>query len=328
MSTETITVNVDPGQVAIQKGNNYSLYLAKMVNGMCTVIWQSKGPKPSENNPAVYEPKNTFNIAVQDYMVNYGTTTTTDGAVTFSASGINQQIALGQTVTLDSNGLFGANSNTGTAGEITINNQLQGNPVAVLLDDGGNPIFFNQGSGMDIGTATFTPIDTYQIWFGSIQDTGSIIAENRSNVGTVTFAGGTATQTISYTADGQWVEGSLPSQVDLRQVPGAAINPIVVQVVATLRYAIAAGSLTYLLNNIIGKFSPGLVPTVVTASALGASLTFEFAGQKNRDILATFGFDKFETAVNNALAAAKADSKFNLKTETWTLSEPTVSVHY
>jgi|SRR6188474_2877097 hypothetical protein len=50
MAAETITVYIDPAQLAAQKRNNYNLYLAKMVNGQFTVIWQSMGPIATVDN--------------------------------------------------------------------------------------------------------------------------------------------------------------------------------------------------------------------------------------------------------------------------------------
>lgn len=175
MSAETIIVEIDPGQLTQQQKGNYSLYLAKKVNGAFTVIWQSQGPFPTATNPVSYGPKNTFNIAVPSYMVNYSSEQITEGSVTAQVSGIPVGISTGQTVTLEAGGLFTTPANGGAAGVIAINNERQGNPYDVLLDNNGNAIFANP-SGMDIGPATLTPIDTYQIWFNSYQDTGTILS--------------------------------------------------------------------------------------------------------------------------------------------------------
>src|SRR6476646_8184896 len=99
MAAETIPVYIDPSQVAAQKNNKYSLFLAKMVNGQFTVIWQSRGAIATVNNPS-YEYKNHFDIAVPSYEVNYGTVTTSSGSVTFTAGGLAQTIDIGQTVEL------------------------------------------------------------------------------------------------------------------------------------------------------------------------------------------------------------------------------------
>lgn len=214
MSAESIIVEIDPGQLTQLQNNQYSLYLAKMVNGAFTVIWQSQGPLSTATNPVAYGPNNTFNIAVPSYMVNWSLSIISEGSVTAQASGINQAIETGQTVTLDAHGLFTTPAYGGAAGVIAINNERQGYPDDLLLDNNGNAIFANT-SGMAIGLATLTPIDTYQIWFNSYQDTGTIIASNTSNAVTVTFDGTTTTQTISYTAAGTWEAGPLPSTIDL-----------------------------------------------------------------------------------------------------------------
>jgi hypothetical protein len=208
VSTETITVYIDPSQLAAQKDNNYSLFLAKMVDRQFTVVWQAMGPVATINAPS-YEYENIFQVGAPSYQVNYGAINTSQGSAVFTAAGAPQGVEPGQTVVLDQNGIFGAPTNDGTAGEITINNALQGNPIAVLNDQAGNPIFVNVQSGMDIGEATLIPQDTYQLWFGAYQDTGSIIGFNVSNSATVTFDGGPTNQVISYSAQGEWQAGPL-----------------------------------------------------------------------------------------------------------------------
>lgn len=207
MAAETITVYIDPGQLAAQKNNDYSLFLAKMVNGQFTVIWQSMGPIATVQSPS-YEYQNTFQVFAPSYQVNYGTVTQGGGGVSFAAAGAPQSIEIGQAVTLDQNGIFEAPTNDGMPGEITIFNQLQGDPTAIMLDAQGNPVFVNVMSGMDIGPMTLTPVDTYQLWFDNDQNTGTIIAHNISNAGTVTFSGQT-NQVISFSAQGQWQDGPL-----------------------------------------------------------------------------------------------------------------------
>jgi hypothetical protein len=327
MALETITVYIDLQQLAAQKNNNYSLFLAKMVNGQFTVIWQSKGAVASVTNPAVYEYQNTFNITVPSYQVNYGTVTTTSGSVTFSASGLPQSIDISQTVGLDANGIFGIPTNSGLAGGITIDNKLAGNPNAILLDNAGKPIFVNTQSGMDIGTATLTPIDTYQIWFDNLQETGTIIAHNVSNAATVTFSGGTTNQVISFNAAGTWQNGPLAQTFDLGAVAdGQAGDPIIVTVLATFSYVLTLGAVTYLANKFLGKFSPNLQCTGFQLQHGNTQLSAQFAGQRNREILATLGGDKYVNAVDLALKSCQADDPKDLGKETWTLSDASLSV--
>lgn len=214
MAAETITVYVDPQQVAMQKANNYSLFLAKMVNGQFTVLWQALGPFATAQGPA-YEDRNTFQIGMPSFQVNYGVVNDQGGWIAFNAAGMAQGISLGQAVTLEPTGIFDPPTNSDAAGQITIFNQLQGNPYAALLDNLGNPIFVNTMSGMDIGATTLTPIDTYQLWFGNSQNVGTIIANTVSNPGTVTFDGGEANQVISYNPQGQWQSGPLAMQAQV-----------------------------------------------------------------------------------------------------------------
>lgn len=211
---------------------------------------------------------------------------------------------------------------------ITINNQLQGNPNAILNDNEGNTIYVNDYSGMDVGQSTLTPIDEYQIWFDSYQNTGTIIAHNVSNAGTVTFSGGVASQTISYTSEGQWVAGDLPSSsdVDLSAV-GAATNTLAVQVVALFSKALTAGAVTFLLSKLIDKFADNLRPTTITAGAGNATLKFEFANGPDGDAQVT-SMDSYEDAVNDALKALRNEKNSPIANEKWGISEPDVAVFY
>jgi hypothetical protein len=332
MAAETITVFIDPAQVKAQKNNNYSLYLAKKVNGVFVVIWQSKGPVATVNSPS-YEYQNTFQIQIPSYNVNYGSVTTDQGNVSFTSGGQNQSIELGQSVQLNSYGLFSTPTNDGTAGEITIQNQLQANPNAILSDAKGNVIFVNTASGMDIGPAYLTPIDTYQLWFDNYQDTGTIIAHNASKIGTVVFDGGTANKVISYDSSGTWLDGPLSSKMTVGfddDVVAAFkkledVDPVSVTVLATFTAALTIASVTYLTNKLISKFSGGLKPKKITTSVGSYSMTLEF--DNARTVIALLGADAYESAVNDALGKAAADSTSGLKGESWSLTD-TLSVSY
>jgi len=327
MAAETIIVQIDPGQLSQQQKNNYSLFLAKQVNGAFTVVWQSQGPYPSATNPVSYGPSTTFDILVPSYMVNYSSEKITEGSVTAQVKGIAQEISTGQTVTLEAGGLFTIPANGGQPGVITINNQRQGNPYDVLLDNNGNAIFANS-SGMDVGPATLTPVDTYQVWFNSYQDAGTIIASNTSAVGTVTFDGNSPMQTISYTAAGTWEAGPLSSVMDLVRGPGSENNSVIVEVLVTFKYALSLAAATFLLNKFIDKFSSGLRPSSVTTSAGSFKLSVKFDSPKSRDILKVFGVSKFDEAVSNVLTAVKKEKDSVLAGETWTFGTTAVTVSH
>lgn len=327
MAAETITVYIDPSQLVAQKENNYSLFLAKMVNGQFTVIWQAMGPVATVNAPS-YEYENTFQVAAPSYQVNYGTINTSQGSTTFAAAGAPQGVEPGQTVVLDQNGIFGAPTNDGMAGEIAINNQLQGNPSAALNDEAGNPIFVNVESGMDIGETTLTPVDTYQLWFDNYQQTGTIIAFNAGNSVTVTFGGGQTNQVISFNAEGEWQDGPLATsaRVASQAVSGQSISgqaPVGggpgVTVVATFQNALSVGTATYLLRRLIGHFSPDLRPTQLRAQVGDSRLVAIF--QAPFGLEAASGVDRYESSVNAALLLARADPTSGLQGQTWTLSE-------
>lgn len=322
MASETIIVQIDQGQVLAQKTNNYSLYLAKMVNGIYTVIWQSMGPLAKGNTPS-YEPSNTFNIAIPAYQINYTNQPIVQGSVTFTSSGAPVTINMGQSVDLDINGLFDTPTNSGTVGTLTVQNNLAANPHEILSDANGNPIFVNVASGMDIGPAVLTPIDEYQVWFGNKQDTGTIIATNVSNAGTVTFAGGTDTQTISFTSAGVWQAGPLADSSKLANAVKQA--DVAVTVIALFSEALVVGAITYLASKLMDKFAGNLQPTniVVTASPPSVSVTFA-GGKGSADAAANLGI--YDAAVNRALNLALNDPTSDLEGESWTFSSQVLEI--
>lgn len=232
---------------------------------------------------------------------------------------------LGQTVNLDSDGIFGTPSAQGTAGSILIDNSLQGNPHAILSDSDGNAIFFNTESGMDIGQSKITPIDEYQIWFDNYQDTGTIIAENVSNPGTVTFDGSTTTQTISYNDSGKWVAGALTA--DNIELDTDVTNAAFVEVLVVFNTILTTGAVTYLLSQLINKFPDSLKPTSIKASAGSANLEIRFSESAD-DGLGFVALDQYEIVTNEALYSASHDSSSPIAGDEWQLSEPRVSVFY
>lgn len=216
MSSQQIIVFIEEQQLIAQKNNNYSLYLAKKVNNDFTVIWQSKGPVATVNNPS-YQYRNTFDIATPSFMVNFTNDPVTSGDVTFTSGGKNLPISTGQTTTLDANGVFSPAKNDGKPSDVLINNLLQGNPHEILLDSNGHNIWVNRQSGMNIGTATLTPKDQYQLWFGNTQETGSLIAVNLSNAYVATLQNG-GSITLTYTDSGTWVTGEPAKRLSEKEI--------------------------------------------------------------------------------------------------------------
>lgn len=181
---------------------------------------------------------------------------------------------------------------------------------------------------MDVGQSTLTPIDEYQIWFDSYQDTGTIIAHNVSNAGIVTFSGGVASQTISYTSEGKWVAGDLPtsSDVDLSAVD-AVDNTIAIEVLALFSKALTAGAATFLLSKLIDKFASNLRPPKISAVAGSAKLEVEFTSEPGNGLQAA-STNAYEDAVNDALRALANEKQSPIARERWSISEPQVAVFY
>jgi hypothetical protein len=216
MSSQQIIVYIEEEQLIAQKENNYSLYLAKKVNNDFTVIWQSKGPIATVGKPS-YQYQNTFDITTPSFMVNYTNSPVTTGNVTFTSGGKNRAISTGQSTILDANGVFSPPANDAKASDILISNLLQANPHEILLDAKGQNIWVNRQSGMNIGTATLTPKNEYQLWFGNRQETGTLIAENLSNSTTQSLVNG-QTVTITYSNAGLWVPGEPANRLSAKEV--------------------------------------------------------------------------------------------------------------
>ena len=325
MVAETIQVYIDPEQLKAQQANNYSLYLAKKVNNVFTVIWQSYGAIGTVNHPG-YEYHNTFEIAVPAYQVNYGSVKKTQGSVTFSSGGQPVTMDLGQTVTLDKGGQFGAPENGGPAGVITVENAMLSNPHEILCDASGNPLFVNTESGMDVGNATLTPIDEYQIWFDNFQRTGTIIAHNASNPKIVTFDGGSTSKTISYNKEGVWQDGPLQApELELGAVAGA--GGLAVTIAATFSSVLTTGAVTYLLSKFIDKFSSGLKPSHIITSVGSCKLEVVF-DEKEGPLVYDASLDGFQDAVRRALIAAQKDRTSGLAGENWVLNETQLNASF
>ena len=205
MSQQQIIVYIEEAQLIAQKTNNYSLYLAKMVNNSFTVIWSAKLPKATTNNSS-YQYKNTFDISTPSFMVNFTNTPIQEGDITFTSGGKNLPINTGQKTTLNEYGVFSPATNGGPPGNILINNQLPANPREILLDSKGYCIWVNCSGGMSIGATTMTPKNQFQLWFGTTQVTGSLIPGNVSNPYVVTVNDGES-KTITYNDSGVWVPG-------------------------------------------------------------------------------------------------------------------------
>lgn len=196
--------------------NNYSFYLAKKVNDDFTVIWQSKGPVATVDSPS-YQYKNTFDITTPSFIVNFTNDPVRVDDLTFSSGGGDLAIGTGQTTTLQDTGILTPAKNGGKALDILINNELQGNPHEILLDSNGNYLWVNRLSGMNIGTATLTSKNEYQLWFGNIQETGTLIATNLSSAYVATLQDG-GSIVLTYNNNGKWVTGEPAERLSAAEV--------------------------------------------------------------------------------------------------------------
>ncbi|ROL84663.1 hypothetical protein BK636_06735 [Pseudomonas chlororaphis] len=216
MSKQTIIIYIEEEQLVAQKVNNYSLYLAKKVNSSFTVIWLSKPPFATPNQPT-YQYKNIFNITNDSYMVNFTNTPLQEGDVNFTSGGKNLPINTGQITTLDQYGVFSPAKNAGTPGDVSINNELLAHPSNILLDSTGLSLWVNRSGGMNIGIATMTPQNEFQLWFGPAQAAGSLIPSSLSNPYNMSVNDG-ETKTVTYTNQGTWVSGEPATSLTAEEV--------------------------------------------------------------------------------------------------------------
>lgn len=222
MSNQTIIIYIEEEQLVAQKVNNHSLYLAKKVNNTFTVIWISKPPLPTTNQPT-YQYKNTFDITNTSYMVNFTNTPVQEGDINFSSGGKNLPINTGQITTLSQYGVFSPAKNGGTPGDVSINNQLPANPSDILLDSTGLSLWVNCTGGMNIGVATMTPQNEFQVWFGPTQAAGTLIPSNLSNPYVISVNDG-ETKTVTYTDNGVWVNGEPTVRLTAEEVTALHIR--------------------------------------------------------------------------------------------------------
>lgn len=139
-------------------------------------------------------------------MVNFTNTPVQEGDVNFTSGGKNLPINTGQITTLTKYGVFSPAKNGGTPGDVSINNELSANPSEILLDSTGLNLWVNCSGGMNIGVATMTPKNEFQLWFGPGQTAGSLIPSTLSNPYTISVNDG-ETKTVTYNNQGAWVSG-------------------------------------------------------------------------------------------------------------------------
>jgi hypothetical protein len=108
-----------------------------------------------------------------------------------------------------------------------------------------------------------------------------------------------------------------------------AIDPVIVDVIAAFTIPLSIAAATYLTKQLINRFATDLKPTNITLSKKSNDYSLEVKFSTPGDTLrANGGSDRYEAAVNNALAAAKNDPKSDLAAETWTLSETRLTFGY
>jgi hypothetical protein len=214
--SNTITVFIEEDQIVALKTNEYSLYLAKKVNDSFTVIWIANPPFATGTDQA-YQYENEYDISIPSYMVNFMTGQLDVGDVTITSGGKSCAIDLGQITTLQNTGVFTSTVNGGTVEALTIQNEMTGNPHAIVLDSQGNNIWINTASGLNIGASAMTPQLDYQFWFGPFQEAGTIIPSTISSSTVVILTEGDDAS-ITFTDAGTWENGEPTEKLSSGQV--------------------------------------------------------------------------------------------------------------
>jgi hypothetical protein len=197
------------------------------------------------------------------------------------------------------------------------------------------------------GSISALPVEVVRVWLGKYEAGTAVLAEYATQVVefnlTEIFKGAaTIDDTLS-----EWSGLSNAKTVDSYAVQLAAkkspkgvipfwrsrdehnhtlvtTRPPAVAVAAVFRFALRAGAVTYLSNNLIHKLRPDLSPKLIRITPI--SLEVEFHPPANT--LVALGTDPFEDALNAALSAAEKDPKSDMAGESWTLKDTSVTFAY
>jgi hypothetical protein len=204
------------------------------------------------------------------------------------------------------------------------------------------------------GQISATPVEVVRVWLGKYEAGDAVIADYSGAVvqfnltklfsGTATLnddlsgwgkLSSNASIIDSYFKQLEDAEGGMDvalfSGSGSTQTPDVlAVDPVIVDIIAAFTYPLAIAAVTYLGSKFVNLFAANLQPekvsVVKTASGdYKLEVTFKTPGDTLR---ANGGSSIYETAVTNALAAAKKDAKSGLAGETWSLTETRIAFAY
>jgi hypothetical protein len=174
--TKSVQIETGIADVAYLKTNRYRLCLAKKVNGIYNVVWQSHGD---------FVAINSFSWMTPVYQVFGSTHFQTSARVVVDTNLV--AASLGERVIMDQAGHIGPAEPGADSHSITFVNQ--DGPIHPGLQSGSigpgdnqviTPIYLYPQS-VPVGTVMFAPIEKVQVWFAQNLATGTIIDDHVLN---------------------------------------------------------------------------------------------------------------------------------------------------
>jgi hypothetical protein len=193
MSKFTLDVHVDNEAIAELKKDGYQLCIAKKVMDKYTVVWEGRNFL-NENHFEWQEQYKIFTVE-----------TFKEGLLA-TASDDPQDIASGQTCTLDANGVLSdAKGASDTSGVFHLNNNFGEIHVGVSALIGGTykPIFVTPENVVQ-GVVDLEPINTILVWFDSKVTTSMMFEHTVSRDKELTYEGDTLGHAVKYTLKSGW----------------------------------------------------------------------------------------------------------------------------
>lgn len=173
-ATKTVTIEIAMADLARLKQSAYRLCVAKEVNGVHNVVWQSSSQ---------YLATNRFQWAPQFQI--FCTNAFVDGMQVRVATNI-VKIGLGETSTLDEDGRLGPARTGGASTAISLLNQFGPihpglSQICTWIDDSrmSTPIFVAPQQVVG-GTTVLTPVENVLVWFEQNIQTGTMFSTSRS----------------------------------------------------------------------------------------------------------------------------------------------------
>ncbi|KAF9455496.1 hypothetical protein BDZ94DRAFT_1316168 [Collybia nuda] len=217
-TTYTLHVDLDNTQLNILQNSGFSLCIAKKVNNMYNVVWNSTS----------FIEKNTFQWT-EDYAL-FGQVGFTSSALISAATNI-LPIEFRQTADFDSNGIFQDPQDSSGDSSFSVDNNYGPINFGVQAKLGGifAPVYLDATPEV-LGQESFTPVVSVMVWFDRTLSTSTMFTSSLSRAFEIDYTG-IISQTVSYVTDanlnyGIWVFGDPTSGQELQYTPHKIYHPL------------------------------------------------------------------------------------------------------